>query len=61
VQPGPLHLRILRNLMEASGTSGNLTSDAHLAALAIEHSGTLASFDGDQHRFTDLKLEYLRS
>jgi hypothetical protein len=61
VQPGPLHLRILRNLMEASGATGNLTNDAHLAALAIEHGATLASFDGDMHRFADLKLQYLRS
>jgi hypothetical protein len=61
VEPGPLHLRILRNLMEASGATSNLTTDAHLAALAIEHGATLASFDGDMHRFADLKFEYLRS
>jgi toxin-antitoxin system PIN domain toxin len=61
VEPGPLHLRIWRNLMAVSGTTGNLTNDAHLAALAIEHGATLASFDGDMHRFADLKLEYLRS
>jgi toxin-antitoxin system PIN domain toxin len=61
VGPGPLHLRIWRNLMDVSGATGNLTNDAHLAALAIEHGATLASFDGDMHRFADLKLEYLRS
>jgi len=31
-----------------------------LAALAIEHGATLATFDGDFHRFSGLKLEYLR-
>jgi uncharacterized protein len=59
VQPGRRHLRICRGLLEASGTAGNLTTDAHLAALAIEHGATLASFDGDFHRFSGLKLEYL--
>jgi len=60
VQPGPLHVGILRGLLEAAGASGNLTTDAHLAALAIEHRATLASFDGDLHRFNQLRLEYLR-
>jgi toxin-antitoxin system PIN domain toxin len=59
IHPGTSHLRICRQLLEASGTAGNLTSDAHLAALAIEHGATLASFDGDMHRFGALKLEYL--
>jgi toxin-antitoxin system PIN domain toxin len=57
---GPRHLRIWRSLLEASGTAGNLVTDAHLAALAIEHGATLASFDGDFHRFSALKLDYLR-
>lgn len=37
VHAGPRHLRVLRDLLLPLGTSGNLTSDAHLAALAIEH------------------------
>jgi toxin-antitoxin system PIN domain toxin len=60
LDPGRRHLAICRELLEASGTGGNLTTDAHLAALAIENGATLASFDGDFHRFTGLKLEYLR-
>lgn len=59
--PGPEHARILRELLERSGTAGNLTTDAHLAALAIENGATLASFDGDFHRFEKLKLEHLRA
>lgn len=60
VHPGAKHLSICRDLLEASGTAGNLTTDAHLAALAIEHRATLASFDGDHHRFAGLELDYLR-
>jgi hypothetical protein len=33
---GEQHWPILRGLLTTSGTAGNLTSDAHLAALAIE-------------------------
>jgi predicted nucleic acid-binding protein len=50
----------VRELLEAAGTAGNLTTDAHLAALAIENGATLTSFDGDFHRFVGLELEYLR-
>ena len=53
------HPRILRSLLSEAGTAGNLTSDAHLAAIAIEHGATLATFDGDFHRFGGLKLEFL--
>jgi len=37
-----------------AGSAGNLSSDAHLAALAIEHGAMLASFDRDFERFTGL-------
>jgi uncharacterized protein len=60
VHPGRRHLPIVRELLEAAGTAGNLTTDAHLAALAIENGATLTSFDGDFHRFVGLELEYLR-
>lgn len=39
---------------------GNLTSDAHLASVAIELGATVATFDADFHRFSGLKVEYLR-
>lgn len=51
VGSGEKHWPILRNLLKASGTSGNLTSDAHLAALAIEHGCAIASADNDFRRF----------
>lgn len=60
LHPGRRHLALWRELTEASGTAANLTTDAHLAALAIEHGATLSSFDGDLHRFAALQLEYLR-
>ncbi len=39
-----------KNLVEL-GTAGNLTTDAFLAALAIEHQAELHSCDTDFHRF----------
>ena len=54
VGPGPRHWSILRGLLHAAGTAGNLTSDAHLAALAIELGATLYSADNDFKRFPGL-------
>ena len=55
VLPGDGHWAILRNLLRASGTAGNLTSDAHLAALAIERGATICSADYDFRRFTGVE------
>lgn len=54
-EPTAAHLRTLRDLVEPLGTGGNLTSDAHLAALAIEHGAELCSADGDFARFSRLR------
>ena len=54
VHPGPRHLQVLRELLRPLGTAGNLTSDAHLAALAIEHRAELCSSDTDFARFPGL-------
>ncbi len=53
--PREAHWRILRTLLETTGTAGNLTTDAHLAALAIENGCELCSTDGDFHRFPALR------
>lgn len=53
--PGPDHWRILRGLLGGAGTAGNLTTDAHFAALAIEHGAELCSTDGDFSRFAGLR------
>jgi hypothetical protein len=55
VHPGPRHLQVLRELLRPLGAGGNLTSDAHLAALAIEHRAELCSSDSDFARFHGLK------
>ena len=55
LQAGPRHAQILRSLLLRTGTGGNLTTDAHLAALAIEHGALLCSFDHDFARFPGLK------
>ena len=54
VAPGPNYWPLFRGLMLASGTAGNLTSDAHLAAMAIERGATLCSTDNDFRRFPGL-------
>jgi len=53
--PGDEHWRILKSLLAESGTAGNLTTDAHLAALAIENGATLYSTDADFQRFSRLR------
>jgi toxin-antitoxin system PIN domain toxin len=55
IHPGPQHARLLRDLLEPLGTGGNLTSDAHLAAVAIEHGAELCSSDSDFARFHGLR------
>jgi toxin-antitoxin system PIN domain toxin len=56
VVPGPNHWTILRTLIISSGTAGNLTSDAHLAAHALEGGWTLVSTDDDFRRFGGLNV-----
>lgn len=55
IHPTSRHLAVLRDLLRAVGTAGNRTSDAHLAALAIEHGATLYSADTDFSRFPGLR------
>ena len=54
-QPFPDHMKLLLELVRPLGTGGNLTSDAHLAALAIEHGAEVCSTDGDFARFQGVK------
>lgn len=51
VEPGRRHLALLRGLLSDAGTAGNLVSDAHLAAVALEYDATIVSFDRDFGRF----------
>lgn len=55
VHPASAHAATLGRLLEPLGTAGNLTTDAHLAALAIEHGAELCSSDNDFSRFEGLR------
>lgn len=52
--PTVRHADVLRSLMEAHDVRGALVSDAHLAALAVQHGLTICSADSDFARFTDV-------
>ena len=60
VHPTDRHLGIVGRLLMAAGTAGNLTTDAHLAALAIEHNAELVTFDRDFERFAGLHFQLLK-
>jgi len=55
LHPGDRDAEILFNLLESLGTAANLTTDAHLAALSIEHQAELHSTDADFQRFLGLR------
>ena len=53
--PGEAHGNVVFRLLEEAGAAGNLTTDAHLAALAIEYGAEIASTDNDFARFPGLR------
>jgi uncharacterized protein len=53
-QPTERHPEILSHLLCVTEAKGNLVSDAHLAALAIEHDLLLCSADNDFAKFPNL-------
>lgn len=58
ITPTVRHWSIFHDLIIDGQTTGPLTMDAHLAALAIEHDATLATTDRDFSRFSDLNTIY---
>lgn len=56
LEPGRRHIAILADLLSRLGVGGNLVTDAHLAALAIENNAELHSNDADFIRFPGLRL-----
>lgn len=54
-EPGPRHLDLLGQLM-TSQPSVRLVTDAHLAAIALEHGLELCSQDRDFARWSDVGL-----
>jgi len=59
LEPTERHAGVLGRLLLGAGAGGNLVSDAHLAALAIEHGAELGTFDGDFGRFAGLRWTLL--
>ena len=55
LEPGPRHFEVLVGLLSGLGVGGNLTTDAHLAAIAIEHHCELLSNDTDFGRLPGLR------
>ena len=55
LNPSSRHLKFLRRNLEAAGIGGNLVSDAHIAALAMEYQAEVHTNDRDFVRFPDLK------
>jgi toxin-antitoxin system PIN domain toxin len=53
--PADTHFQRLRAELERLGTAGNLTTDAHLAVLAMERGYILYSTDTDFARFSGLR------
>jgi uncharacterized protein len=55
VQPTEEHWPLFQRMIRDGRAAANLVSDAHLAALAIEHNCELQSTDSDFARFPGLK------
>lgn len=53
--PTRQHVAVLGRLLSHTGSGGNLVSDAHLAAIALEHGADVVSYDADFHRFPELR------
>lgn len=53
--PSDSHFARLRAELERLGAAGNLTTDAHLAVLAMERGYVLYSTDADFSRFSGLR------
>lgn len=53
--PGERHWNLLQQMLIEGQVRGPLTTDAELAALAIEHGGVLYTTDRDFARFPGLR------
>lgn len=59
LHPTERHAAVLARLLVGAGRGGDLVTDAHLAAIAIEHGAELGSFDRDFGRFPGLPFDLL--
>jgi hypothetical protein len=55
--PGPATFDYFFDLLQQAGTGGNLSTDAMIAALAIEHGGSVYSTDRDFSRFPKVRWQ----
>jgi toxin-antitoxin system PIN domain toxin len=53
--PGPRSLDLALGFLRTVGTAANLTTDAQLAAIAVESGGTVCSTDSDFARFDGVR------
>lgn len=57
INPGTRHLDLFRRNLETAGVGGNLVTDAHIAALAMEYQAEVHSNDSDFARFPGLRWQ----
>ena len=55
IEPTSRHLDVLSGLLMTVGTGGNLTTDAHLAAIGVEHDSEIVTYDSDFGRFDGVR------
>lgn len=55
LEPTTAHWGIFQKMLLGGNAVANLVTDAHLAALAVEHNAVLCSTDADFSRFPGLK------
>ena len=55
INPGDHHMRLFQENLAVSGSGTKLVTDAHIAALAMEHDAELHSNDSDFDRFPSLR------
>ena len=55
INPGTRHLDLFGRNLEAAGIGGNLVTDAHIAALAMEYQAEVHTNDRDFARFPGLR------
>jgi len=56
-EPDLRHASRVRDLLVATGTGGNLVTDAHLGAMALQYDATVVSYDNDFGRFPGVRWE----
>ena len=56
IPPAKTHWTNLKSMLESSNATSNLTTDAHIAALAADYGLTVYSNDTDFGRFSGIKV-----